>query len=112
MKRLSLEDQLKVLKQAKAEYSYGILRGICCGLCTCISHSLMCCLNIIYQRKGYADLRFFIPLFTRKNAVLYYQGRSKGDYWWDREDSNRGAFLDWMIQELQMEIYCKQGAFT
>ena len=94
---LPLDAQLKVLKMAKkimkeAPYTY--------YLCGCISRSL--------DYHGLHTLgRDSIPVFCRKNAVLYGNAKDTGLYWWPitlagKEDRIR--FLDWCISEVELQI--------
>ena len=96
---LPLDVQLKVLKMAKnrmmevAPHTY--------YLCGCISRALYeCNLDNIYQNP--------IPVFCRKNAILYGNARNNSSlYWWPltlagKED--RIKFLDWCISQVELQI--------
>ena len=95
---LPLNIQLKVLKMAKsrmmevAPHTY--------YLCGCISRALYDCgLYNISQDQ--------IPVFCRKNAILY--GNSQGNrlYWWPLTfdgKENRIKFLNWCISQVELQI--------
>lgn len=94
---LPLDAQLKVLKNAKkimkeAPYTY--------YLCGCICHSL--------DHYGFHRLdKDGIPVFCRKNAVLYGNAQDNRLYWWPltlagKED--RLKFLDWCINQVELQI--------
>ena len=95
---LPLNIQLKVLKMAKsrmieAPHTY--------FLCACISRALYDCnIDNIYQNP--------IPVFCRKNAILYGNARNNSSlYWWPltfdgKED--RIKFLDWCIDQVELQI--------
>ena len=94
---LPLDAQLKVLKTAKkimkeAPYTY--------YLCGCISRSLDC--------HGFHALgRDSIPVFCRKNAVLYGNAREGYLYWWPISmagKDDRLKFLDWCISQVELQI--------
>lgn len=70
-------------------------------LCACISCALHDCnLDNIYQNP--------IPVFCRKNAILYGNARNNSSlYWWPltfdgKED--RLKFLDWCIRQVELQI--------
>ena len=70
-------------------------------LCGCISRALYDCnLDNIYQNP--------IPVFCRKNAILYGNARNNSSlYWWPltfdgKED--RLKFLDWCISQVELQI--------
>lgn len=95
---LPLDLQLKVLKRAKtkmerAPHTY--------YLCVCISKALYDCdLYNVFQDQ--------IPVFCRKNAILYGNARNNSSlYWWPltlagKED--RIKFLDWCISQVELQI--------
>ena len=96
---LPLDVQLKVLKMAKnrmmevAPHTY--------YLCGCISRALYDCnLDNIYQNP--------IPVFCRKNAILYGNARNNSSlYWWPLTfdgKENRIKFLDWCISQVELKI--------
>lgn len=95
---LSLDIQLKVLKMAKSRM---IVAPHTYYLCGCISRALYDCnLDDIYQNP--------IPVFCRKNAILYGNARNDSSlYWWPltltgKED--RIKFLDWCISQVELQI--------
>ena len=69
-------------------------------LCGCISRALYDCgLCNIFQDQ--------IPVFCRKNAILY--GNSQGNrlYWWPLTfdgKENRIKFLNWCISQVELQI--------
>ena len=94
---LPLDMQLKVLKNAKkimeeAPYTY--------YLCGCISRSL--------SYHGFHTLgRDSIPVFCRKNAVLYGNAQNGYLYWWPitlAGKEYRINFLDWCIGQVELQI--------
>ena len=95
---LPLNIQLKVLKMAKsrmmeAPHTY--------FLCACISSAL-------YDCNLYNAIQNQIPVFCRKNAILYGNARNNsGLYWWPltfdgKED--RIKFLNWCISQVELQI--------
>jgi len=95
---LPLNLQLKVLKMAKsrmmeAPHTY--------FLCACISSAL-------YDCGLYNAIQNQIPVFCRKNAILYGNARNNSSsYWWPltfdgKED--RLKFLDWCIDQVELQI--------
>ena len=94
---LPLDAQLKVLKMAKkimneAPYTY--------YLCGCIFRSL--------DYYGFDRLdKNGIPVFCRKNAVLYGNAREGYLYWWPLTlagKKDRIKFLDWCISQVELQI--------
>ena len=93
-----LDRQLKVLKQArktveKAPHTYCLCEAICGALFTLEP-------NYNYHNGD-------IPVFCRKNAVLYGNAQGKSLYWWPltiagKED--RIKFLDWCISQVELQI--------
>ena len=95
---LPLNLQLKVLKMAKnimenAPHTY--------CLCGCISRALD-------SVRNYSDYHCYIPVFCRKNAIIYGNARNNSSlYWWPltfdgKED--RIKFLDWCIDQVELKI--------
>ena len=95
---LPLDIQLKVLKTAKnimedAPHTY--------CLCGCISRALD-------SVQNYSDYHCYIPVFCKKNAILYWNARNNSSlYWWPltltgKED--RIKFLDWCIDQVELQI--------
>ena len=110
---LTVDEQIEILKLAKDKLP--ILRSTCTGLgiCTAIKESLRS-IDIehgkgkdLYKIFRFSGIKVLIPSFTRENAVLSKIGKiGSGAYWWDTELSkggltNRLAFLDWLINELE-----------
>ena len=95
---LPLNIQLKVLKIAKRKMEVAPHTYYLCG---CISRALYDCnLDNICQNP--------IPVFCRKNAILYGNARNNSSlYWWPltltgKED--RIKFLDWCISQVELQI--------
>ncbi len=70
-------------------------------LCGCISRALYDCnLDNIYQHP--------IPVFCRKNAILYGNARNNSSlYWWPLTfdgTEDRLKFLDWCIDQVELKI--------
>ena len=69
-------------------------------LCGCISRALYDCdLYNIFQDQ--------IPVFCRKNAIIYGNAQGSRLYWWPltltgKED--RIKFLDWCISQVELQI--------
>ena len=110
---LTVNEQIEILKLAKDKLR--ILRSTCAGLeiCSAIKEALRS-LDIehdknerLYKIFRFSGINVLIPSFTRENAVLSKIGEIRsGAYWWDTELSkggltNRLAFLDWLINELE-----------
>ena len=110
---LTVDEQIEILKLAKDKLR--ILRSTCTGLgmCSAIKEALRS-LDIerdknerLYKIFRFSGINVLIPSFTRENAVLSRIGKVRsGVYWWDTELSkggltNRLAFLDWLINELE-----------
>lgn len=95
---LPLDLQLKVLKKAKnimegARHTY--------YLCGAISDALF----ILEPKRNYYNSD--IPVFCRKNAILYGNARYAHLCWWPltpagKED--RIKFLDWCISQVELQI--------
>ena len=95
---LPLDFQLKVLKTAKnmmenAPHTY--------CLCECISRALD-------SVQNHSDYHCYIPVFCKKNAILYGNARNNSSlYWWPltlagKED--RIKFLEWCISQVELQI--------
>ena len=110
---LTVNEQIEILKLTKDKLR--ILRSTCTGLgmCSAIKEALRS-LDIerdknerLYKIFRSSGINVLIPSFTRENAVLSRIGKVRsGVYWWDTELSkggltNRLAFLDWLINELE-----------
>ena len=96
---LPLDIQLKVLKKARktieiAPHTY--------YLCGAISSALFA----LEPKRNYHNGD--IPVFCRKNAILYGNARNNSSlYWWPltitgKED--RIKFLDWCIRQVELQI--------
>ena len=70
-------------------------------LCGCISRALDSVPN-------YSDYYCNIPVFCRKNAILYGSARNNsGLYWWPLTLAgyeDRIKFLDWCISQVELQI--------
>ena len=96
---LPLDAQLKVLKMAKTKMERAPHTYYLCG---CIASALYDCnLDNVCEDP--------IPVFCRKNAVLYYNAIENGSiiFWWPltlagKED--RIKFLDWCISQVELQI--------
>ena len=95
---LPLDLQLKVLQMAKsrmmeAPHTY--------FLCACISSAL-------YDCDLYNAIQNQIPVFCRKNAILYGNARNNSSlYWWPLTLTGkeyRIKFLDWCISQVELQI--------
>ena len=95
---LPLDFQLRVLKTAKnimenAPHTY--------CLCGCISRALD-------SVQNHSDYHCYIPVFCKKNAILYGNARNNsGLYWWPLTlagKENRIKFLDWCISQVELQI--------
>ena len=110
---LTVDEQIEVLKLARKRLPD--LRWPCnsAGMCSAIKEALRS-LDIerdknerLYKIFRSSGINVLIPSFTRENAVLSRIGKVRsGVYWWDTELSkggltNRLAFLDWLINELE-----------
>ena len=95
---LPLNLQLKVLQMAKSRMMEAPDTYF---LCACISSAL-------YDCDLYNSIQNQIPVFCRKNAILYGNARNNsGLYWWPltltgKED--RLKFLDWCIDQVELKI--------
>ena len=94
---LPLDLQLKVLKIAKRKMEVAPHTYYLCG---CISRALYDCdLYNIFQDQ--------IPVFCRKNAIIYGNAQGSRLYSWPltltgKED--RIKFLDWCIRQVELQI--------
>ena len=95
---LPLDLQLKVLKRAKMKMERAPHTYYLCG---CISSALY-----DYDIDNICENQ--IPVFCRKNAILYGNARNNSSsYWWPltltgKED--RIKFLDWCIDQVGLQI--------
>ena len=95
---LPLDIQLKVLKMAKSRMIEAPHTYFLCG---CIFRALYDCnIDNIYQNP--------IPVFCRKNAILYGDARNNnGLYWWPLTltgKKDRIIFLNWCISQVELQI--------
>ena len=96
---LALDSQLKVLKMAKKIMEEAPHTFYLCG---CICDSLD-----IYG--FYALGQYDIPVFCRKNAILYGNSKKYEDspFWWPLTlagKEERLKFLDWCISQVELQI--------
>ena len=104
---LTINEQIEVLKLSRKRLPN--LRWPCnsAGICLAIKKTLLDKNERLYITASFSGINALIPSFTRENAVLSKIGKIKdGAYWWDTELSkggltNRLAFLDWLINELE-----------
>ena len=94
---LPLDLQLKVLKMAKTKMERAPHTYYLCG---CISRALDDC-------DLYKIPKDQIPVFCRKNAIIYGNAQGNRLYWWPltlagKED--RIKFLDWCISQVELQI--------
>ena len=106
-KLLTVNEQIKVLKLSRKRLPD--LRRPCnsAGICLAIKKTLFDKGERLYNTACFSGIERLIPSFTRENAVLSKIGKIRsGAYWWDTELergglTNRLAFLDWLINELE-----------
>ena len=104
---LTVDEQIEILKSAKKRLPNLSWPCNSAGICLAIKHILFDKSNRLYNIACYCGMSRLIPSFTRENAVLSKIGKvGCGAYWWDTELSkggltNRLAFLDWLINELE-----------
>lgn len=95
---LPLDFQLKVLKTAK-----NIMEEVPHTYCLC-----GCIFRALDSVQNYSDYHCYIPVFCKKNAILYGNARNNSSlYWWPltlagKED--RIKFLDWCISQVELQI--------
>lgn len=95
---LPLNIQLKVLKMAKAKMERAPHTYYLCGCIACALYD--CNLDNVCEDP--------IPVFCRKNAIIYGNARNNSSlYWWPlsltgKED--RIKFLDWCISQVELKI--------
>lgn len=106
-KKLTIEQQIKVLKDAKEIINSGNY-GMCCyGMCTCIEISLR-----QYNINTYHYINCYIPTFTlnhickiTKNTELYPTLMEKDWFWWKLYDNVvRSKVFDLLIKELEDKL--------
>jgi hypothetical protein len=100
-KVLSKERQLIILKAVKSINEKNIMSGFCDSFFLCTE------LKIALKYNGFDwvsddELSQLFPIFNRENAKLF----TSIDYSsvWFRNDIERHAFLDWMIEQLEAEL--------
>ena len=106
-KILTVNEQIEILKLAKKKLPG--LKSSCTsfGICLAIKEALFDENRTLYYTAYLAGIERLIPSFTRENAILSKIGEIRsGAYWWNTELSkggltNRLAFLDWLINELE-----------
>ena len=104
---LTINEQIEVLKLSRKRLPN--LRWPCnsAGICLAIKKTLLDKNERLYITASFSGINALIPSFTRENAILSKIGKvGCGAYWWDSELSkggltNRLAFLDWLINELE-----------
>lgn len=95
---------MKVKRTQVLERARDILNsGKWFGLCHCIDNALY---EYTKVNITYTDLKCIFPLFTCKTAhengfkpMRTLEGYSDCGFWWERDDPNRAAFLDWLIEQ-------------
>ena len=104
---LTVDEQIEILKLVKEELPSLTYAGTTDGLCFAIRRVLFDKNKMLYLTSCFSEITTLIPSFTRENAVLSKIGKvGNGAYWWNIELSkggltNRLAFLDWLINELE-----------
>ena len=106
-KLLTVGEQIEILKLSRKRLPD--LRWPCnsAGICLAIKKTLFDKDERLYNIACFSEIERLIPSFTRENAALSKIGKvGSGAYWWDTELSkggltNRLAFLDWLINELE-----------
>ena len=104
---LTINEQIEVLKLSRKRLPN--LRWPCnsAGICLAIKKTLFDKGERLYNTACFSGIESLIPSFTRENAILSKIGEiGSGVYWWKTELSkggltNRLAFLDWLINELE-----------
>ena len=103
---LTVDEQIEILKLAKKKLPNLSWPYWPAGLCLAIKKTLFDKDERLYNIAYFSGIESLIPSFTRENAVLSKIGKvQSGAYWWDTELpsglTNRLAFLDWLINELE-----------
>ena len=104
---LTVNEQIKILKLAKKKLPNLMRTHARAGICFAIKNALLDKNERLYNTVCFCGISNLIPSFTRENAILSKIGKvGSGAYWWDVELSkggltNRLAFLDWLINELE-----------
>ena len=105
---ISLEEQLEILEKAKINIPENNW-----GLCDAISYVINIGLRTgIYHGPYLVNISFYIPLFTRENAIIYGGCYNSGNgFWWEIDPfdfDSRINFLDWMIKKINIELEDKK----
>jgi len=104
---LTVDEQIEILKLAKKRLPNLSWPNASAGLCLAIKKTLLDKDERLYDTLLFSGTSMLIPSFTRENAVLSKIGKvGCGAYWWTTDLSeggltNRLAFLDWLINELE-----------
>ena len=103
---LTVDEQIEILKLAKDKLPNTGWSHINFGICLAIKKTLFDKSKRLYNTACFSEIERLIPSFTRENAILSKIGKvQSGAYWWDTELpsglTNRLAFLDWLINELE-----------
>ena len=106
-KILTVNEQIEILKLAKKKLPNLSWSYASAGICLSIKKVLLDKNERLYITACFSGIESLIPSFIRENAILSKIGKvGSGAYWWDTELSkggltNRLAFLDWLINELE-----------
>lgn len=106
-KLLTVNEQIEILKLAKKKLPNLSWPHSSAGLCLAIKKALFDKSKRLYDTACFCGVSKLIPSFTRENAVLSKIGEiGSGAYWWSNALdegglTNRLAFLDWLINELE-----------
>ena len=104
---LTVDEQIKILKLAKKRLPNLSWTHTSAGICLAIKKTLFDKGERLYNTACFSGIERLIPSFTRENAILSRIGEiGSSAYWWKTELSkggltNRLAFLDWLINELE-----------
>ena len=104
---LTVNEQIEILKLAKKRLPNLSRSHARAGICLAIKKTLFDKNEKWYNTACISGINVLIPSFTRENAVLSKIGKvGCGAYWWSTDLSkggltNRLAFLDWLINELE-----------
>ena len=103
---LTVDEQIEILKLAKKKLPNIGWSHASAGICLAIKKTLFDKNKTLYYTAYLSEIKRLIPSFTRENAVLSKIGNvGCGAYWWSTELpnglTNRLAFLDWLINELE-----------
>ena len=104
---LTVDEQIEILKLAKKKLPTLSWPNYSSGICLAIKKTLFYKDERLYNTLCFSGIDYLIPSFTRENAVLSKIGKVRcGVYWWSTNLSeggltNRLAFLDWLINELE-----------